>query len=255
MPHNHSTFKGLVTLEDDQPITTSLKISEVFGKQHKNIIQKLESLDCSAEFNELNFKLVDFLDKKGESRKAYSMTKDGFMFLVMSFTGKQAAQIKESYINAFNEMQNQLVGSLDTFTVSGTDYMVLQERNSQLQHELLNLYRDKVSTIEVNQADHTHNKIQQVAQQYHNKKQRLQKTKDRVNAELEQIEQEFIEKTKAVILLNPNINKSKLLSALGRKKDDKTARNLLDLFDGEYWLGTKRGGVFAYNLVSKGGEA
>ncbi len=38
----------------------------------------------------------------------YEMTKDGFMFLVMGFTGKAAAQIKEAYINAFNLMHAKL---------------------------------------------------------------------------------------------------------------------------------------------------
>ena len=36
------------------------------------------------------------------------MTKDGFMFLVMGFTGKRAAAVKEAYINAFNQMAEQL---------------------------------------------------------------------------------------------------------------------------------------------------
>lgn len=38
------------------------------------------------------------------------MTKDGFMFLVMGFTGTRAAEIKERYINAFNEMAEKLAG-------------------------------------------------------------------------------------------------------------------------------------------------
>ena len=32
------------------------------------------------------------------------MTKDGFMFLVLGFTGAEAARIKEAFIAAFNEM-------------------------------------------------------------------------------------------------------------------------------------------------------
>lgn len=42
------------------------------------------------------------------------MTKDGFMFLIMGFTGKKAAQIKEAYINAFNQMANQLRSAMPT---------------------------------------------------------------------------------------------------------------------------------------------
>lgn len=97
-----------VFIQNDQVKTSSLKVAELFGKQHKNVLQKLESLDCSSEFNGLNFQLVEYLDNKGESRPMYEMTKDGFIFLVMGFTGAKAAQIKEAYINTFNHMAAML---------------------------------------------------------------------------------------------------------------------------------------------------
>ena len=88
--------------------TTSLKVAEHFSKQHKNVLQSIERLECSPEFNRLNFKLVEYSDAKGENRPAYEMTKDGFTFLAMGFTGKEAAKWKEAYINAFNKMAEQL---------------------------------------------------------------------------------------------------------------------------------------------------
>ncbi|MGY6039030.1 Rha family transcriptional regulator [Aeromonas sp. AE23HZ002T15] len=102
------TPTDLITLYHGQPMTTSLKVAEVFGKLHKNVLRKIESLDCSPEFNELNFEPVEYLDEKGETRKAWNMTKDGFIFLVMGFTGKLAARFKETYIRAFNWMAEQL---------------------------------------------------------------------------------------------------------------------------------------------------
>ena len=38
----------------------------------------------------------------------YEMTKDGWMFLVMGFTGKKAAYIKEVFIAMFNEMERMI---------------------------------------------------------------------------------------------------------------------------------------------------
>ena len=38
----------------------------------------------------------------------YQMTRDGFVFLVMGYTGKKAAQFKEFYIRRFNEMEAQI---------------------------------------------------------------------------------------------------------------------------------------------------
>lgn len=46
--------------------------------------------------------------KKGEKRPMYYLTRDGFTFLAMGFTGRVAAQFKEAYINAFNEMEEML---------------------------------------------------------------------------------------------------------------------------------------------------
>ena len=88
--------------------TTSLKVAEAFGKRHDNVIRSIKGLDCSQEFNRLNFEGVNYQDAKGELRQSYEMTKDGFMFLVMGFTGQKAAAIKEAYINAFNKMAEQL---------------------------------------------------------------------------------------------------------------------------------------------------
>lgn len=38
----------------------------------------------------------NYTDTKGEKRPMYEITKDSFMFLVMGFTGKKAAQFKET---------------------------------------------------------------------------------------------------------------------------------------------------------------
>lgn len=88
--------------------TTTIKVADAFGKQHKNILRKIQTLECSAEFNRLNFELITYRDSKGQKQPAYRMTKDGFIFLVMSLTGQYAAAIKEAYIKAFNQAQAQL---------------------------------------------------------------------------------------------------------------------------------------------------
>lgn len=103
----------LIVVNQNQPRTTSTKVADAFGKLHKNVIQRIESLDCSAEFASANFSAHEEIIQAGAVKrrsKVYEMTKDGFMFLVMGFTGKKAAQIKEAYINAFNEMAEKLHG-------------------------------------------------------------------------------------------------------------------------------------------------
>ncbi|EBB5665111.1 transcriptional regulator, partial [Salmonella enterica subsp. enterica] len=59
-----------VTIENGRAVTTSVAVAEYFRKLHKNVIQKIETLECSPEFNRLNFKPVDYTDAKGEKRPA-----------------------------------------------------------------------------------------------------------------------------------------------------------------------------------------
>ncbi len=44
-----------VTIRNGKAVTTSLDVADYFGKLHKNVIQRIESLDCSPEFTSANF--------------------------------------------------------------------------------------------------------------------------------------------------------------------------------------------------------
>ncbi|MDR1926176.1 MAG: Rha family transcriptional regulator [Endomicrobium sp.] len=99
---------NLVEVVNNQSVTTSLKIAEVFNKRHDAVLRSIKSLDCSEEFNLHNFAVVEYIDAKGEKRPSYTITRDGFTFLAMGFTGKKAAQFKEAYIKAFNTMEQTL---------------------------------------------------------------------------------------------------------------------------------------------------
>lgn len=107
---------NVVSITDNQIKTTSLKVAEHFGKRHADVLRSIDNLDCSPEFTSAHFcvhvQTVEIGQGAKRDSKYYEMTKDGFMFLVMGFTGKKAAAIKEAYINAFNAMDAELNGSL-----------------------------------------------------------------------------------------------------------------------------------------------
>lgn len=87
-------------------VTTSLVVATYFNKRHDNVIQAIKKLDCSPEFRALNFQGAKYTDEQGKNRPMYRMSRDGFMFLVMGFTGKRAAQFKERFILLFNKMES-----------------------------------------------------------------------------------------------------------------------------------------------------
>lgn len=122
-------MRQFVQAKNGQAFTTSQRVAEAFGKQHHHVMQKLDALDCSEHFLTSNFSRVNF-EHRGNTYEACEMTKDGFIFLVMGFTGKKAAAIKEGYIAAFNWMAEQLgINSTDLVgSVIGTSGVNVLDR-------------------------------------------------------------------------------------------------------------------------------
>lgn len=102
------TQEPSIQIINNQLMVSSLDVAEKFNKRHDNVIQAIKRLDIPEDFNALNFKAVEYSDVKGEKRKAYNITRDGFVILVMGFTGKEAMQWKIRYIQAFNAMEAAL---------------------------------------------------------------------------------------------------------------------------------------------------
>lgn len=103
-------FREMVQAKNGEIVTTSRKVAKYFGKRHGDVLRKIEKVkaDCSSEFSQRNFAPADYIDEQGKVRPMYSLTKDGWIMVVMGFTGRAAAAIKESYISAFNWMAGQL---------------------------------------------------------------------------------------------------------------------------------------------------
>ena len=100
-----------IFLSGTESATDTFKVAKAFGKGHKDVMRKTRKVisSCSPDFAERNFTLCHENNElqNGKPQKFYQMTKDGFMFLVMGYTGEKAALLKEAYINAFNWMYKQ----------------------------------------------------------------------------------------------------------------------------------------------------
>lgn len=100
-------FEGHVT-------TTSNQIAKHFGKEHKLVMRAIRNLrnTVDADFYGCNFAPIQNITDLGVGRTrqdpAYRITRDGFVFLAMGFTGKEAAAWKVAYLTAFNNMEAEL---------------------------------------------------------------------------------------------------------------------------------------------------
>jgi Rha family phage regulatory protein len=107
-----NTPEPVVHVKNGQPYANSRDVATFFGKRHDNVMRAVDALDCSPEFHHLNFEEVTVTryrpDGSGLPTRTLDMTKDGFAFLVMGFTGPKAGRFKEAYIERFNMMETEL---------------------------------------------------------------------------------------------------------------------------------------------------
>lgn len=94
---------------DGQPVTDSLKVAARFKKAHASVLRSIRAIKADQpDFYLANFaEVIDhYPNGKGgiQRRTIVRMSKDGFVFLSMGFTGKEAADWKIGYINAFNSL-------------------------------------------------------------------------------------------------------------------------------------------------------
>lgn len=121
----------IVMLTGEHVMTDSWRVATKFGKPHRSVLRAYRNLECSEEFRLHNFvQTVDMRPNPSGGAPIPShgiaMTKDGFMFLVMGFTGQKAAEVKEAFIAAFNEMaefiRTQADGAMRRWEVAYLEY-------------------------------------------------------------------------------------------------------------------------------------
>jgi len=86
-------------------VVSSRVIAEQLGKRHADVIKQLEAILTDEKIRSLIL-LSSYKDLKGEVRKEYLLTKDGFMIYMFNIQGYN--EFKISYINEFNRMESEL---------------------------------------------------------------------------------------------------------------------------------------------------
>lgn len=92
-------------------VVSSREVAANFEKQHKHVLEKIAELIEAiqpAENPARYFIASEYKDSKGEMRKEYLCTRDGFSLLAMGFTGPKAIEWKLKYIEAFNMMEAEM---------------------------------------------------------------------------------------------------------------------------------------------------
>lgn len=97
----------LVFLKNEEALTDSLLVAEMFEKRHDRVLRAIDTLIETLPKNgeRKMFILSRRKADDGQFHRMYYMNRDGFSLLVMGFTGKKALEWKLKYIEAFNMME------------------------------------------------------------------------------------------------------------------------------------------------------
>ena len=86
-------------------VVSSRVIAEGLGKRHADVLESIDRILTNGNFRSLCIS-SSYTDKKGENRREYLLTKDGFTLYMFNIQGYN--DFKLAYINKFNEMEKSL---------------------------------------------------------------------------------------------------------------------------------------------------
>lgn len=139
--------------QDGQLVVTSRQIAEDFGKRNSHVVEaienKIESL--TAENSEVEISklfIPTTYNHNGNEYKEYLLTRDGFTFIVMGFTGAKADAWKLKYIEAFNKMEKTI--REQSKPLSAMDQLRLQYQVIEEHEERVTKIESQLERLEVN---------------------------------------------------------------------------------------------------------
>ncbi|WCL69192.1 Rha family transcriptional regulator [Lactiplantibacillus plantarum] len=100
-------MNDLVIMKNQQAVTSSLQVAEVFEKNHRDVLKAITNLKRDVRNFAQMFSETNIPDSYNRNRRAFYMNRDGFTLLAMGFTGDKALQFKLQYIEEFNSMEEQ----------------------------------------------------------------------------------------------------------------------------------------------------
>ncbi len=97
----------LIQTVNNKPMTTSLVIAELFDREHKNVIQSIESLVSDGLIGGLDSKPTSYTDKSNRQSKMYELTERGFLIAMPFIGGNKAKQGQTKLVDAFLSYRQQ----------------------------------------------------------------------------------------------------------------------------------------------------
>jgi Rha family phage regulatory protein len=150
----------LVFIHNNQPVTDSLTVAEVFEKRHDIVLRDIENQITKLqeagekEFSLHNFEESTYTNERGREYRKINMTEDAFTLVAMAYVTPEAMKMKVKFLQEFKRMreyiQNNKVKVLDDRTALIQSLKLTAEtaeKTDQLE-KTVNLQQQKILEIE-----------------------------------------------------------------------------------------------------------
>lgn len=133
----------------EQKTLTSVEVAEMVGKPHNDLMKDIRRY--TSQFNEGNISHVEFftentyLDKKGQERPCYLVTKKGCEFIAHKLTGVKGTEFTAKYINRFHELEEHVQRprtALEQIALLAQGALELEEKVDSVEQEVYSIKND-----------------------------------------------------------------------------------------------------------------
>lgn len=140
---------NLIKVNNGELVVSSREVAENFEKRHSHVVEAIENkmqnlTTGKSEVKISNLFIESEYEHKGNIYKEYLLTRDGFSFIVMGFTGGKADIWKLKYIEAFNKMEQEILQprKLTAMETLKLQYEVLDEHDKRIENLESNMNLD-----------------------------------------------------------------------------------------------------------------
>ena len=145
-------MKELVIMQNQQAVTTSLQVAEIFEKEHRNVLQAIDEVikGVAEKSADLFYEDVYVHPQNKQEYRQVVMNKKGFTLVAMGFTGKKATQFKLDYIEAFERMEDYIKHQ-PKLPTSPREIAILTLQANEETNQRVDAIEEKVVNLEENQ--------------------------------------------------------------------------------------------------------
>ena len=137
--HQKGLIMNSIVNNNGELMTTSKLVADYFSKAHRDVVRAIDNIECSDKFRAANFTRSSYTSPQNKVLQCFNMTKDGFYFLAMGFTGEKASRFREGFIDEFKEMEKGLLNTdaeMTRLSTQGKKIKVMGSEWSKFGHDI-----------------------------------------------------------------------------------------------------------------------